>query len=149
MKIGELAKITKCTVETIRYYEKEGLLPAPARTSGNYRHYTEKHVDRLRFIRNCRALDMNHDEIRALLAFMDQPDQGCGAVNTLLDEHILHVNTRIGELQHLSAQLQELRNQCQHEQPLEDCGILQELTEMETEPTAPYHTHSHLPKDPS
>ena len=64
MKIGELAQIAQCTVETVRYYEKEGLLPSPARTAGNFRLYGLGHVERLRFIRNCRALDMSHDEIR-------------------------------------------------------------------------------------
>lgn len=57
MKIGELALAAQCTVETVRYYEKEGLLAEPARTSANYRSYGAAHVERLRFIRNCRALD--------------------------------------------------------------------------------------------
>ncbi|MGL6014243.1 MAG: MerR family transcriptional regulator, partial [Shewanella oncorhynchi] len=67
MKIGELAQAAQCTVETIRYYEKEALLPEPARTNSNYRDYNQRHLDRLSFIRNCRALDMTHQEIRALL----------------------------------------------------------------------------------
>lgn len=57
MKIGELAKRTGCPVETIRYYEREGLLPEPARSEGNYRQYTLAHVERLSFIRHCRSLD--------------------------------------------------------------------------------------------
>ena len=78
MKIGELAQVGQCTVETVRYYEKEGLLPAPARTAGNFRQYGPIHVERLRFIRNCRALDMTHDEIRALLVLIEQPASDCG-----------------------------------------------------------------------
>ena len=62
MKIGELARLGQCTIETVRYYEKAGLLPPPGRTGSNYRHYGDAHVARLRFIRNCRALDMTHDE---------------------------------------------------------------------------------------
>ena len=85
MKIGELAQIAQCTVETVRYYEKEGLLPAPARTVANYRSYSNAQVDRLRFIRNCRALDMTHEEIRTLLGFIDQSTGDCGVVNQLLD----------------------------------------------------------------
>ncbi|MGL6039883.1 MAG: MerR family transcriptional regulator, partial [Deefgea sp.] len=57
MKIGELAGIAHCSVETIRFYEKENLLAPPARTSGNFRSYSNEHLERLRFIRNCRALD--------------------------------------------------------------------------------------------
>jgi Cd(II)/Pb(II)-responsive transcriptional regulator len=142
MKIGELAKIAHCTTETIRFYEKEGLLPEADRTEANYRNYTARHVERLRFIRNCRALDMTHDEIRALLRLTDAPAEGCGAINTLIDEHIGHVNTRIDELKQLKAQLTTLREQCRAEQPVEACGIVQGLTDMEV--SAPRSRHTHL-----
>jgi len=115
MKIGELASAASCTTETVRFYEKEGLLPEAERTESNYRSYGPTHVERLRFIRNCRVLDMAHEEIRALLALMDAPADGCGAVNTLLDEHIGHVDARIGELLHLKQQLSALRQKCQTE----------------------------------
>lgn len=141
MKIGELASTTKCTTETVRFYEKTGLLPEPERTGGNYRSYDQTHVERLRFIRNCRALDMTHEEIRALLTWKDASADGCGAVNTLLDDHIGHVEARIGELRQLKRQLSELRKQCQTEQPVDDCGILQGLSSMETEPKPERHTH--------
>ncbi|ACQ97393.1 Cd(II)/Pb(II)-responsive transcriptional regulator [Burkholderia pseudomallei MSHR338] len=132
MKIGELAKAARCTPETIRFYEKEGLMPDAERTDSNYRHYTDAHVERLRFIRNCRALDMTHDEIRALLRFTDDPADRCDSVNALLDEHIGHVNTRLAELQHLRMQLIELRERCQGEHAVEDCGIVHGLSTMET-----------------
>ena len=141
MKIGELALAAQCTVETIRYYEKEGLLSAPERTAGNYRSYGEPHVERLRFIRNCRALDMTHGEIRTLLGLKDQPAAGCGEVNALLDEHIGHVDARIQELMQLKAQLSEIRHRCDTEQAVEDCGILQGLATMDTEERRPRHTH--------
>lgn len=89
MRIGELAQASLCSVETVRYYEREGLLPPPARSSGNYRLYGPGHVERLRFIRHCRSLDMSHDEMRALLAFRDSPHKGCDELNALLDEHIV------------------------------------------------------------
>lgn len=141
MKIGELALVAQCTVETVRYYEKEGLLPAPARTAANYRSYGDSHVERLRFIRNCRALDMTHEEIRALLGLIDQPADDCGGVNQLLDEHIAHVDVRIAELSQLKQQLSELRQCCQREQAVDACGILQGLASMETEPRHKRHTH--------
>tara|TARA_R110001583_G_scaffold90144_3_gene231812 strand:- start:41824 stop:42255 length:432 start_codon:yes stop_codon:yes gene_type:complete len=141
MKIGELASAANCTTETIRYYEKEGLLPEAERSASNYRSYGSAHLERLRFIRNCRALDMTHDEIRALLTLMDGPLDGCGAVNTLLDEHIGHVEARIEELQQLKQQLSTLRQQCQTEQGLDACGILRGLAAMETTPTGKRHTH--------
>ncbi|MCY0388400.1 Cd(II)/Pb(II)-responsive transcriptional regulator [Robbsia sp. Bb-Pol-6] len=141
MKIGELAKITRCTTETIRFYEKEGLMLDAERTEANYREYSAKHVERLRFIRNCRALDMAHDEIRALLDLTDAPAEGCGAVNSLVDEHISHVDHRIEELLGLRNQLLELRSRCGMEQAVGDCGIVQELSQKEVAPTRAKHSH--------
>ena len=77
MKIGELAQKTGMQVETVRYYEKEGLLPRIGRTDSNYRVYSDAHVERLLFIRHCRSLDMTLDEIRILLHFKDIPDESC------------------------------------------------------------------------
>ncbi len=138
MKIGELARAAKCGTETIRFYEKEGLLPAPPRSESNYRHYDARHVERLCFIRNCRNLDMTHDEIRALLAFADHPQDDCGPVNSLLDEHISHVDLRIAELKRLKTQLTGLRKQCANPQAIEHCGIIHGLADMPArEKTAP------------
>lgn len=128
MKIGELAQLANCTPDTIRFYEKEGLLPLARRTEANYRVYHEDHLIRLRFIRNCRSLDMTHDEVRALLAAADGHASTCGEINDLVDEHLSHVNTRIAELEQLRGQLTALRDKCRGEHPVEDCGIFQELT---------------------
>ncbi|MCL4461595.1 MAG: Cd(II)/Pb(II)-responsive transcriptional regulator [Nitrospirae bacterium] len=141
MKIGEIALHAQCTVETVRYYEKEGLLPAPARTATNYRSYGSSHVERLHFIRNCRAMNMTLEEIRTLLGLMAQPAGDCGGVNQLLDEHIAHVDVRIADLSQLKQQLSELRQCCQREQAVDACGILQGLASMETEPRREWHTH--------
>jgi Cd(II)/Pb(II)-responsive transcriptional regulator len=129
MKIGELAKTTGAQVETIRYYEREGLLPETTRTEGNYRIYGEAHAERLSFIRHCRSLDMTLDEVRVLLRFKDAPNENCGEVNTLLDEHIGHVAERIRELRQLERQLKGLRELCQDTQDAGHCGILTELTQ--------------------
>ena len=126
MKIGDLAAATGTPVETIRYYEREGLLPAPPRSAGNYRVYGEAHVQRLAFIRRCRSLDMAQDEIRALLGYRDDPAAHCGQANAVLDAHIGHVEQRIAELQTLARQLRELRGRCQA-LPGGECGILSEL----------------------
>ena len=141
MRIGELATAAGTTVETVRYYEKEGLLPAPERGLNNYRSYGQPHLERLRLIRNCRALDMTHEEIRTLLGFIDQSTGDCGVVNQLLDEHIAHVDVRINELFQLKQQLSELRQRCQSEQAMDACGILHGLAAMEAEPRHERHTH--------
>ena len=127
MKIGELASATGCPVETIRYYERERLLPAPARSDGNYRLYTQAHAERLTFIRNCRILDMTLDEIRALLTLRDLPLDQCQGVNAVIDEHIEHVEARLAGLLALQTQLVELRARCQSTDPAEACAILQRL----------------------
>lgn len=141
MRIGELARAANCSVETVRYYEREGLLPPPARTTGNFRDYRAEHLERLRLIRNCRALDMSHEEIRRLLELADQPGEGCAAVNALFDQHIGHVDERIRELEHLRASLKELRERCVREQAVEACGILQGIAEMKNEEQPGRHTH--------
>ena len=123
MKIGDLARAADCPTETIRYYEREGLLPAPIRSEGNYRLYGDGHVQRLRFIRRCRSLDMNLDEIRSLLRFRDAPEENCGEVNAILDAHIGHVSARITELRALKGQLAMLRQRCREAQAARDCGI--------------------------
>jgi len=113
MRIGDLAESTGTAVETIRFYEREGLIPAAQRADNNYRVYTAAHAERLAFIRHCRNLDMTLDEIRTLLRLRDAPSQDCGEVNALLDEHIGHVTHRIRELRTPHA--------------IEQCGILNEL----------------------
>lgn len=141
MRIGELAKRTGCQVETVRYYEHAKLLPKPARGVGNYRSYDERHVQRLAFIRHCRSLDMTLDEIRALLCFRDAPEQNCGGVNALLDQHIGHVADRIDELQRLEKELKRLRRLCREAQAAEHCGILKRLSKG-TRVTNGRHTHA-------
>lgn len=132
LRIGELARMTGCLVETIRFYEREGLLPQPARSDGNYRLYGALHVERLAFIRQCRALDMTLDEIRTLLRLRDAPHETCEGVNALLDEHIGHVATRIAQLKRLQGQLKQLRDMCPAAgQAARDCGILQGISSSE------------------
>lgn len=124
MKIGELASATDTRVETIRFYEREGLLPEPARSAANYRVYAAAHAERLAFIRNCRNLDMALDEVRELLRFKDAPREDCANVNALLEEHIGHVSQRIRELRVLERELRLLRARCEKPGHGKDCGIL-------------------------
>ena len=124
MRIGELAQASGTPIETIRFYEREGLLPAAPRTEGNYRIYTPEHAERLGFIRQCRNLDMTLDEVRMLLKFKDDPMADCGEVNSLLDAHIGHVAERIRELRGLEKELRSLRAACSSPHAAADCGIL-------------------------
>jgi Cd(II)/Pb(II)-responsive transcriptional regulator len=129
IKIGELARRTGATVETIRYYEKERLLPEPSRSAGNYRLYNEKHIERLQFILHCRTLDMALDEVRILLEYWEEPDKDCADVNSLLDEQIHAVEIRMEELTHLKQHLSVLRQKCVSKAPAVSCGILNALAD--------------------
>lgn len=129
IRIGELAHRSGCEVVTVRYYEKEGLLPEPGRSRGNYRLYGEDHIRRLRFIRHCRSLDMSLGEIRALLDLWDRPTQDCGEVNALVDEHIRQADARVEALLRLRQYLAALRERCTGARPVEACGILQGLAD--------------------
>lgn len=140
MKIGELAKAAGTQAETIRYYEREGLLPVANRTDGNYRVYDSAHAQRLAFIRHCRCLDMTLDEIRVLLRFKDAPKDNCGEVDQLLEGHIAHVVTRIKELKVLEKELRTLRAKCSDNGQTAECGILEGL-----EKAAREHNHSTHP----
>ena len=134
MKIGELAQATQTPVETIRHYEREGLLPPAPRSEGNYRIYDRAQAERLAFIRHCRTLDMTLGEIRVLLRFRDAPGEDCGDVNALLDEHIGHVAARIRGLKQLERQLKALREQCPVVQDAGHCGILSGLAQAAAAP---------------
>ncbi|MBL8348480.1 MAG: Cd(II)/Pb(II)-responsive transcriptional regulator [Rubrivivax sp.] len=137
MRIGELALASGTPVETIRFYEREGLLPAPARTEGNYRIYAGTNAERLAFIRQCRTLDMTLDEVRVLLSFKDDPRANCGEVNRLLEEHVGHVAVRIRELRALERELRALRARCLDPRDAADCGILQGIQETARQPSKP------------
>ena len=111
MQIGELAKRTGCETETIRYYEREGLLPAPSRSSSGYRRYEQPHLEQLAFILHCRSLGMPLADIRLLAGFHQQPAaEPCDRVNALIDEQIQRVHSQIEALQRLEQQLLQLRS---------------------------------------
>lgn len=128
MKIGDLAERVGVSVETIRFYEQKGLLPAPGRTSGNFREYAEEHLERLTFLRHCRTLDLSHREIEVLLGCLDHPDAPCQPVNAVVDAHLAEVTRRIADLRALEATLTELRGRCEGPTLAADCGILQGLS---------------------
>jgi Cd(II)/Pb(II)-responsive transcriptional regulator len=128
LQIGDLARRFDVPVETIRYYERAGLLAKPARTGGNYRQYTEAHAQQLAFILNCRNLDMNQEEIRELLALRAEPSRDCGDVNALIDGHIQHVTRRVRDLQRLLKDLKSLRRSCNEARSVRECDILSTLS---------------------
>ena len=128
-RIGNLARELDVPVENIRYYERAGLMPAPRRSSGNYRLYSEAERVRLSFIRRCRSLDMTLDEVRRLLELRDVPGKSCAEVDSLLDAHIGHVAERMTQLRRLRTELQQLRARCGPTRSAGKCAILDGLAE--------------------
>ena len=127
MKSGELSQATGVDVETIRYYEKTGLLPAPARLANGYRAYGTSHLERLAFVRHCRALDLPLAEVQRLLNFVAQPGGDCGDIDLLIDGQLARVRARLTSLQALERQLSALRARCDSRHEVHACGILEEL----------------------
>ncbi len=127
MRIGELAKATGINVETLRYYERMGLLQSPARQVNGYRVYSQDAVERANFIRHCRALGVGLRDIMTLLNLASRPEADCNDVNHLLDEHIAQVRAKLESLRILEKQLVRLRNQCDIAHKVSDCGILREF----------------------
>ena len=130
MRIGELSKLTGCSVQTIRHYEKEQLLTAPQRSEGNFRLYDEAAIKQLLFIKECRTLDLGLSEIRPLLVLFRSPGAQCDDVNRMIDSHIQRLETRTQELALLRDQLKDLRRSCSDQRSVDQCGILQKLSDI-------------------
>lgn len=127
MRIGELAAATGVDTETIRYYEREGLLAPPARQANGYRRYGRPQLERLSFIRHCRALDIPLADIRRLIDALDSPNADCRDIDRLIDAQLFRVRARLQSMQALEKQLVELRRRCNSPHMMSDCGILNEL----------------------
>lgn len=126
IKIGRLAKATGTAVETVRYYEKIGLLPKVARTAGNYRSYGREEVARLSFIRRARDLGFSLDQVRTLLSLADDRDLPCGEVDALARHHVDAVDRKIADLTALRSELSSLIAQCRRG-TIAECRILEAL----------------------
>lgn len=112
LTIGKLARATGTTVETVRYYEKAGLIAAPARTEGNYRSYRTEDLERLRFVRRTRDLGFSLDEVRALLDLAGQPDRDCGLVDAMSRRHLEEIDRKIADLTALRRELSGVIASC-------------------------------------
>ena len=105
MKIGEIAKITGLKVETVRFYEGEGLIDAPRRSGGNYRLYDRSHLERLFFIKRSRDLGFTLDQVRDLLRLADDPRGSCDAADAMAAAHIEEIDRKLADLQKLRSEV--------------------------------------------
>ena len=126
MKIGEIAAATATKVETVRFYEKSGLLPPPARTQGNYRSYDTSHLQRLSFIRRARQLGLSLDDVRELLALADDKEQSCEAVDAIASSHLKVIEQKLADLNQMATELKRMIGQC-HKGKVGECLIVETL----------------------
>ncbi|MBR6976743.1 MAG: Cd(II)/Pb(II)-responsive transcriptional regulator [Ottowia sp.] len=148
MKISDLARASGTSADTIRYYEKLGLLPAPQRTAAGWRCYGVAHAERLSLIRQARALGMSLHEVRALLVCFDQCCADCAGAHALLDAHLGHISGRIRQLRALERQLKALRARCNGHCEGAHCAIVHGIAEQAASgvPPAPVDgIHPHAP----
>lgn len=126
MRIGELARATGTKAETIRYYEREGILPAADRTDSNYRDYSDDHLATLTFVRRARELGFGMAQVRQLLALSDHDDKPCKNVDRLVQEQLGEVDRKIADLTSLREELGQMLRSC-HGERIGDCRIVESL----------------------
>lgn len=127
MKIGELSKKSGCSIQTIRYYESEGLLSHPERSEGNFRLYSNKSLKEIEFVKHCRSLDIPLGDIKRLLELKNKPEESCSSVNALIDQQLTLVNKRMKELKALKKELQQMASSCGSDKTIDACGIIKSL----------------------
>ena len=130
LSIGELGRRTHCKVQTIRWYEEVGLLPAPARSGGGRRLYGQAHLARLDFIRHAREFGFSLDAVRSLLALADRPDRCCEEAHALASAHLAAVEEKLCRLASLRAELARMTDACRGGFAA-DCRILETLADHE------------------
>ncbi len=124
--IGVVSKKTGVNIETIRYYEKIGVMPKPSRSTGGNRVYNEQQVKRLSFIRRTRELGFSLDEIRELLRLVDENTYTCAEVATLSQKHLDDVKAKIKDLRKIERHMKDMLSQCSREK-VPDCAIIDVL----------------------
>lgn len=126
---GELARRAHCHAETIRYYEKIGLLPAPPRSAGGYRQYDQSHEERLRFVMRGRDLGFAIADIESLLSLVDRHAVSCGQVEKLAQAHLRSVRDKIGDLKRMERVLSETVRSCSG-RDVPDCPLIDTLFDL-------------------
>ena len=127
MKIGEIAKRTGFKIETVRFYEAEGLVPAPIRSGGNYRLYDRSHLDRLSFIKRSRDLGFTLDQVRALLRLADDPQGSCEEADTIAAVHIAEIDRKLADLAALRAEITQWGGTCNAD-VVAECKVIDALS---------------------
>jgi MerR family mercuric resistance operon transcriptional regulator len=128
LTIGQLAKLTSVHVQTLRFYEREGLLLKPARTAAGYRHYPASAVDRIAFIRRAKDLGFTLEEIAELLALRVTLGRSCESVRARAVRKLHDIEIKIRELEHMRRALQTLVARCSGDEAIDACTILEAIS---------------------
>lgn len=126
LKRAELAQRTGCNLETVRYYEKVGLLPEPPRTASGYRSYDGTHERRLRFVLRSRELGFSLDEVRELLRLVDERDRPCAEARDVATVHLVDVRAKIADLRRMERVLKDVVTRC-GDGTLPECPLIETL----------------------
>lgn len=126
LRRSDLARLTGCNLETIRYYETIGIMPDPPRTAANHRSYDESHVSRLRFVMRARDLGFTLEEIRDLLGLVDGKAGTCADVQALATRHIASVHAKIADLQRIEKVLTQTVSRCTGDD-VPECAVIDAL----------------------
>lgn len=129
LTIGQVARQAGVGVETVRYYEREGLIPAPPRSASGYRHYPADSVRRLAFIRHAKALGFSLADIRELLALRTEPGASSAPVRHLAETKLMEIRDKIAALEKMQQTLEHLVEQCSGHVPTSECPILDALAD--------------------
>ncbi|MGQ7847020.1 MerR family transcriptional regulator [Granulosicoccus sp. 3-233] len=130
--IGEMSRRTGVNVETVRYYEKIGLMPKPNRSEGGNRLYNDEQLQRLFFIKRCRGIGFSQSEIRALLAMVDHEDVTCAEVHSITTAHVADIRQKIKDLRKLERVLTHMADECSRGD-VPECPIIEALFDPETQ----------------
>ncbi|MGJ8670614.1 MAG: MerR family transcriptional regulator [Oceanococcus sp.] len=129
MRIGQLAKNAEVSVETIRYYQRRGLLAVPDRSYGANREYDFEHLERLQFIKRAKALGFSLSEVGALLSLSESD---CGQVHDIAQHKLALVQEKISDLRRVESVLGKVVSECEARKPFDGCPIIQTLAESKT-----------------
>ena len=124
---GDLARATGCNIETIRYYEKTGVLPDPPRTDAGYRIYSAAHATRLRFILRARELGFSMEDIRGLMGLEEGASPTCAEVKERTERHLADVRARIADLRRIETVLAETASRCSGAE-IPECPVLDAIS---------------------
>ncbi len=131
LNIGQIAKRTGVTVEAIRFYEKQALLPEPRRSASGYRQYLPETAKRVRFIQRAKELGFSLKEVNALLSLRDTQDGSCADVKVQALQKVSEIEQKIRDLNRIRDALTELAEKCGGRGDLSECPILDALDEIE------------------